>query len=325
MHTDKSRLAPRSLVLLATAAALVSPSGCRAQPEQPQQPATGSSGCVRPAAPHGIATDAEAAVFRYDASAALDVRLSEPSTLESGVRQHTIGFRSPGGGTVPGLLWVPPGGGPFAGVVMQHGIPQTAADMTYDAVTMARRGAVVIAITAPVIRRGAPPQAPTDSSDQVQLIRELQRAVDILVRRPDVDSTRLGYFGYSYGAAMGALLAGVERRIRTYVLSAGDGGLVAHFTGPDDPPHLVQRVPCAWLASMTPIEPIRFVPRAAPASLFLQAAQFDEYVPPDDARRLHAAASEPKVVRWYPTRHDLGELARADRVDWFTERLALRR
>src|SRR3712207_8347162 len=48
-----------------------------------------------------------------------------------------------------------------------------------------------------------------------------------LVSRPDVDSLRVGFFGYSYGAAMGALLSAVERRIRSYVLAAGDGGLVS--------------------------------------------------------------------------------------------------
>ena len=33
---------------------------------------------------------------------------------------------------------------------------------------------------------------------------------------------------------MGGLLAGVEDRLRAYVLQVGDGGLVTHMTGPED-------------------------------------------------------------------------------------------
>ena len=33
---------------------------------------------------------------------------------------------------------------------------------------------------------------------------------------------------------MGALFAGVERRINAAVLVVGDGGLVSHFTGPEE-------------------------------------------------------------------------------------------
>jgi BAAT / Acyl-CoA thioester hydrolase C terminal len=48
--------------------------------------------------------------------------------------------------------------------------------------------------------------------------------VDLLSARPEVDEQRLGYIGWSYGAAIGGLLAAVERRIKAYVLAVGGGG-----------------------------------------------------------------------------------------------------
>ena len=98
---------------------------------------------------------------------------------------------------------------------------------------------------------------------------DLRRAVDLLAARPEVDRRRPAYVGVSYGAAMGGLLAGVEGRLKAYVLAVGDGGLVSHFTGPDDTDGPRQRLAATdrerWLAAMRPIEPINFVARAAPA------------------------------------------------------------
>ena len=56
----------------------------------------------------------------------------------------------------------------------------------------AARGAVVLAIDAPFARRGGDPFvfSPRDSLEQVQLIKDLQRAVDVLLARSDVDSAR---------------------------------------------------------------------------------------------------------------------------------------
>jgi hypothetical protein len=63
--------------------------------------------------------------------------------------------------------------------------------------------------------------------------------------------------------------AGVEDRIKAYVLAVGDGGLVSHFAGPDDADGPLQALPAEererWLAAMRPIEPINFIGQGAPA------------------------------------------------------------
>ena len=125
----------------------------------------------------------------------------------------------------------------------------------------ARTGAVVVAIDAPWSRRGELPDfTERDRADQIQLMVDLRRAVDLLRDRDDVDDRRIAYFGVSYGGAMGGLLAGIEDRIAAFVLDVGDGGLVSHFTGADDADGPLSQLPPArrtrWLDAMRPIEPL---------------------------------------------------------------------
>jgi len=270
-------------------------------------------------------------VFAYDRSALVALRDSLRSTEARGVRVYAVSFASPRGGRATGILCVPPGAGRFAGVLLQHGMPGRAEQTLSIATSLALHGAVVLSLDAPWARRDGPPVAFTvqDSADQVQLITDMQRGIDILVARPDVDPERLAYLGVSYGAAMGALLAGVERRLKTYILAVGDGGLVSHFTGADDPPDgpvgVSRQRWQRWLAAMRPIEPLRFVRRAAPASMLFQSGRYDRLVPPADAVWLHLAASEPKTVKWYDAGHGLGPEAWEDQLEWLSRTVGMKR
>ncbi|MEO8448687.1 MAG: prolyl oligopeptidase family serine peptidase [Gemmatimonadota bacterium] len=267
--------------------------------------------------------------FSYDPSKPLDLTDSIVRT-DSGIVVHAIGFASPKGGRATGLLFVPPGGGPFAGVLVGHGAPGNSQSASGLALRVALHGAVALALDAPWARRKEPPVTFTvqDSVDQVQLMVDLQRGVDLLIARRDVDPGRLGYVGRSYGGATGSLFAGIERRLKTYVIQVGDGGLVSHMTGPDDSAGPSSSMPRTrwnrWLAAIEPIEPIRFVGRAAPASLFFQSARQDELIPVADAEQLHKAGSEPKRVMWYESTHRLNAAAINDMLQWFHDKLGTR-
>ncbi|MSO49213.1 MAG: hypothetical protein EXQ49_04825 [Acidobacteria bacterium] len=64
-----------------------------------------------------------------------------------------------------------------------------------------------------------PPSGPNARRDlTVARMKDLRRSVDYLLTRKDVDSTRLGYFGVSLGARLGAIGLAVEPRFRTAVL-----------------------------------------------------------------------------------------------------------
>jgi dienelactone hydrolase len=48
--------------------------------------------------------------------------------------------------------------------------------------------------------------------------RDLGRAIDYLETREDIDTSRLAYYGLSWGGYMGAILPAIEKRIRVNVL-----------------------------------------------------------------------------------------------------------
>jgi len=69
------------------------------------------------------------------------------------------------------------------------------------------------------------------------------------------------------------------------------------------------------------LDPIRFVPEAAPASIMFQMGTNEEYFGRQRIQSLADAASEPKVVRWYDAGHMLNEQAHQDRDDWLVDEL----
>jgi dienelactone hydrolase len=276
----------------------------------------------------GVATEADRDLFAYDVDASLNLQKAVEST-DDGVEVSTISFSSPDGGSVTGLLFDPVGRSSLRpGIVLMHGMPGTARQTSGAGRQLAELGAVVVAIDAPFARRNGPPVrfGAEDRAEQIQLIKDLQRAVDVLRALPNVDDERIAYLGISYGAAMGALFVGIERRLDAAVLVVGDGGLVSHFTGPEDVDFMAG-VSCAtrvdWFQAMTPIEPIRFIPHASPTPLLLQNGRSDNLVPAADAEELHAAAPQPRTIRWYDAGHGLDQQAMVDRLDWLHEQIGL--
>jgi uncharacterized protein len=319
----------RSVMALAALCA----SACAGSPGEPNSAPNGPSAtadsCAVARPDFGAAaTAAERSLFAYDVNAPLNLQKAVEST-KNGVEVSVISFSSPDGGPAPGLLFDPVTRSSLRpGIVLMHGMPGTARGMAGYAQQLAEQGAVVIAIDAPFARRGGEPVrlGTGDRAEQIQLIKDLQRAVDVLRARPNVDEKRIAYLGISYGGAMGALFVGVERRLKTGVLVVGDGGLVSHFTGPEDYTFMAG-LSCAtrvaWFRAMAPIEPIRFIPHASPTALLLQNGRIDNLVPMDDAQALHAAAPQPRTIRWYEAGHGLNPQALLDRHDWLHEQIGL--
>jgi dipeptidyl aminopeptidase/acylaminoacyl peptidase len=309
---------------IALAAFLVS--SCSTSPTEPIVPPAINSCDARPT--FGVATAAERSLFAYDVDAPLNLQKTVQSTSD-GVQVSAITFTSPGGGLATGFMSEPVGRlGLRPGIVLMHGMPGTAAGMAPLAKAFAQYGAVVIAIDAPFDRRSGEPVRfiDADRAEQIQLIQDLQRAVDVLRAQPNVDKARIAYHGTSYGGAMGALFVGIEHRIKTAILVVPDGGLVTHFTGPEDASFMAS-LSCAtrlaWLNAMAPIEPIRFIAQAAPTPLLVQSGRQDVLVPPADAELVHAAAPDPKTIQWYDAGHGLTQQALFDRHNWLAAQIGL--
>jgi dienelactone hydrolase len=281
------------------------------------------------AAPAAARTPPEFAdLFSYDARAPLDVREAKIDR-RGGAEVHDLSYASPRGGRVPAYLVVPPGPGPFAGLVYLHWGQGNRSELLAEALLAARAGAASILIDAPY-RRPEYQRTPCGEAvraDFVQLITDLRRAVDVLLARAPVDGRRLGYVGHSLGATWGGTLAAVEPRLRALVLMGGLPSLAEAMRedarDKHRPPEEVRKLE-ACVAPLEAIESIHHVHDAAPAALFFQFARVDRYISPAAARRYFEAASEPKSQAWYEGGHEFSDpAALGDRLRWLEKRLAL--
>jgi len=258
----------------------------------------------------------------YDLKAPL--KLEESAVKDYGFgKLFDISYDSPRGGRVTAYAVVPPGAH-RAGIVWQHWGQGDRSSMLPEAFNLARRGAVSVLINAPWMRPGAA-QPKTDEENLaswLQDVVDLRRAADILVDHYGVAATRLGYVGHSYGATMGGLVAAGERRFRALVLMGGFDSLsdaIRHpKSGAPGDAHAAQ--------VMSVIDADRYIGHAAPSAVFLQFARYDRFITDEQANRYAAAASEPKLVKWYECGHEFNDAqSAADRENWLAEQLGLRK
>jgi len=55
----------------------------------------------------------------------------------------------------------------------------------------------------------------------VMWVKDASRAIDYVQARPDLDHDKIAYYGYSWGAEMGAIVPAVDTRIKAVVLALG--------------------------------------------------------------------------------------------------------
>lgn len=199
-----------------------------------------------------------------------------------------------------------------------------------EAVELAADGFVSLLISAPEKRAGQlggalPFDAAHDRAEIEQTVTDLRRGLDLLAGRAEVDPDRLGYVGYSLGATMGARLLGLEPRLKATVQVAGLPALTLALEHGRRRPatafHGLLDDPAArgsYLATLAPLDGVRFLGQRAPAPLLLQFARADDYVSPLDAALYEMAAGPPVQVSWHDGGHfSLGNgPARQERRDF---------
>lgn len=267
---------------------------------------------------------AKRGLFDYNRSAPL--RLQDRGLINHGypVGIRDVSYASPRGGRVPAYLVIPPVRGRRPAVIFMHGSGGSRDQFLLPAVWMAARGAVGLTITSPFDRQPRPaiPRGVAGLERQRKVtaknVVELRRAVDVLRSLPYVDGSRIAYVGWSAGARTGALLAGVDHRIRFFDLISGGATPVSGYAAAAPP-----RLRKAVTAALAPVDPLRLVRHAAPSALFFQDGRTDEVVPRAALLALFRTASRPKLIRWYDSGHAPSPKAYHDLLGWVSARLGL--
>jgi dienelactone hydrolase len=286
----------------------------------------------------GLAQDPEMVRhFDYDKNAPLELQTLSAKTRSKAI-VYDITYASPKGGVVPAYLVVPAEGkGPFAGVVWGHWYWRNSEmrnrkQFLDEAVALAQAGVVSLLTDGPVARPGyVPDNTPLNekqATDMVQQLVDFRRGVDLLLARKDVDPNRIAYVGHSYNASIGAILSGVDRRFKAFVLMAGSMsdevdkklGAWEQFRQQVGPEKFD-----AFVAKHSYLDQGRYVSHAAPAVVFMQYATKERFMTADYARAYEKVVSEPKRFKLYEAEHALNAEARRDRIAFLTEQLKLKR
>lgn len=272
-----------------------------------------------------MAADDVEAQFAYDRSAPLILQEGGRET-RGGAVVRDITF-TPAGSPVKAYLVTPATPPvPHAAILYVHwlGEPKTTnrTEFLDEAVALAGRGVVSLLVDTmwaePGWYKNRIPEE--DYSRAIRQVIELRRAMDLLLSQPGIDPARVAFVGHDFGAMYGMIASALDRRAKTYVFMAATPHFIDWFLFRQQPKDLE-----AYRKQLAAIDPVLFVPKLAPASVFLQFANKDFYVPPEKAAEFYAAAGPRKQMATYDAGHDLHtpEVA-ADRVAWLARELDLK-
>ena len=300
-------------MMIALAALFAACGGGSTEPAAPPPSTVAGTTSVAPT------LEERARLLDYDASAPLGV-VERKTREQGGAEVVDLAFQA-ADRKVSAFL-VRPKGEPRAAVLWAHwlgeGPTANRTEFLPDALELAEDGVVSL------LPQGMFPwEEPVSEDAQADLelivdqIVQLRRGLDLL--QEQAGDVPLGFVGHDYGAMYGTLLV-ADKRPQTYVLMAPDATFsnwfIKYFVRNASKPEMDE--------TFAPLEPVSNVGDAAPASVLLQFAQSDRYVPSYVADELTEAASDPSRAETYPTDHQLDHVgARRDRLAWLREELGL--
>lgn len=273
--------------------------------------------------------------FDYDQRAPLNVKQIGVKHREH-ANVYDITYSSLQGGVVPAYLVVPKARGPFAAVIWGHWYWANSSmanrkEFLDEAIVLAQAGVVSLLTDGPLARPGhqeiKDPFDDRRAEEFFQQVMDMRLGVDVLLARKDVDRKRIAYVGHSYNAGVGALLSGVDRRFKAFVLMAGsmsdEVGRQSKGFQEFRQKEGAEKVD-AYIAKYSYLDQGKYVSHAAPAVVFLQYGSQEKFLNAERALLYAAVVSEPKQLKIYDAPHTLNAEARRDRIAFLTEQLKLK-
>jgi pimeloyl-ACP methyl ester carboxylesterase len=158
----------------------------------------------------------------------------------------------------------------------------------------------------------------------VQQAKDFRRTLDVLLAQSGVDAQRVAFVGHDFSAMHGALVAGVEKRVKAYVLIAGTSRWADWylFGAADGVPQGNELT--AYREQLALIDPIAALPRNK-APLMFQFGESDFYTPRANFTAFYSAgAATTTRITTYASEHPMDVMPiRLDRDLWLAEQLGL--
>ena len=267
--------------------------------------------------PAGTSGTRGPSLFDYDRSAPLEVAWGR-TAVSHDIAHQDLKFSAAKRARVAAYFVHPLAGAPWPLVIWTPGRGEDRSEELGDADALARNGVASLLVDPP-----APEVVTCDAAKDLAIFTRYvvgrRRSVDLALTLPKVDGKRIAAAGFSYGASVTAVLAGVEHRIRTFALKSGR----AHHTGfmRLACPQLGQKKLDAYVEKLSAIDPINWVPKATGPAFLIQDGTRDPWNPRADVLALFRAAHGPKELRLYTADHPLNAAATAYRARWLLRQL----
>lgn len=271
-------------------------------------------------------------LFQYSSSALSGIDVL-PIHENLSYKISEIFIPSPMSGKIPAYFVEPVGSGPFPAVLYLHPAIQTKDFFLEDARKLAAQGIASLLIDAPMARPepwrqvGSLAEPGLERELYVQTVVDLRRSIDFLIGQKQIDPKRLAFVGQHYGASLGAVLSGTDKRLLTYVLIAGIPNLsqfwekstrqIAVKARETLTPEQIQK----YVDATKEFAAVHFIKKAAPASVFFQFAKWDNWITKAMALQFYDAASSPKKIRFYEADHKFeSPEARVEYMEWLRQK-----
>ena len=229
--------------------------------------------------------------------------------------QH-LDFTLAGRAKVPAIFIRPKKPGVYPCALLLHGWTSDKETMIrYFGRPLAARGIACVALDADRHGERRDPKRPQEWSAFGEVVRggivEERQVLKSLAERPDVDRRRIGLLGYSMGAIMGTILAGVDDRVRAAVLCVGGDPIRANLASISKGKQAVAEF----------VSPSNYAGHISPRPVMMINGRRDVIITPAMARLVHDAAREPKTVIWADSGHILPAAATMKGIEWLAVRL----
>jgi uncharacterized protein len=257
-----------------------------------------------------------ATLFDYEKLAPLDDKVTLMEEQPQ-VTRYKVEFTSTNGLRVPGYYYIPKHGKkPLPCIIFMHGAGGSKEDLIIGYQFMAIRGFAVLALDAALHGERKVPGLEPDKTDWyqtraffIQTVIDMRRAVDWLETRPEIDPSRIGYFGASQGSIIGTVFVGVEKRIACAFFLIGGADFHILFRHSQLPSLTIVRNYATdaeidrMADDMAAVDPQYYIGAISPRPVFLMNGRKDLIISPEASARLQELAREPKETAWYDGPH----------------------
>ncbi|MBT8224916.1 MAG: hypothetical protein HKP61_10315 [Dactylosporangium sp.] len=256
-------------------------------------------------------------LYTYDQKAKLDASLTDQQ-VERGLRIEDLTYTGAKDATVPLYIVSPYASrGLVPGVVFAVDAGATRDGLLTEVTELAKLG-IVGAVPGVEFEPTGDPQ--TDSTMMINAVIAQQRALDLLAKRSDVDSSRLAVVGFGWGGAQAQIMSGLDTRL-SGVVSVASGGRWSRVAYRAAKP----AEPGSYMEAMTRFDGVRYLSVSGKRSVLLQFGKMDSDVSSDDADEATQTTVGTKERTDYDAAHDLTAIqtAVADRKTFLRQVLKI--